>query len=51
VTARSIDYLKGQVARKNWPQAREALTTVEARSLTPAQRQYVDSLKAQIPAK
>jgi hypothetical protein len=50
VTARSIDYFKGQVARKNWPQARQALAAVEARSLTPGQRQYVDSLKTQIPA-
>ena len=49
VMARSIDYLKTQVARKNWEQARQALTMVESRPLTPAQRQYVDSLKAQMP--
>jgi len=51
VTARSIDYLKGQIARKNWDQARLALSQLESRSLTPAQRQYVDSLKAQVPQK
>ena len=49
VTARSIDYLQGRVARKDWPQAREALKQVQGRSLTPEQRRYVDSLKAQIP--
>ncbi len=51
VTARSIDYFKGQIAQKNWAQARQALATVEARQLTPAQRQQVDSLKAQLPPK
>jgi hypothetical protein len=49
VTARSIDYLQGQVARKNWPRAREALKQVQGRTLSPEQRSYVDSLKAQIP--
>ena len=49
VTARSIDFLQGRVARKDWPQAREALKQVQGRSLTPEQRSYVDSLKAQIP--
>jgi hypothetical protein len=49
VTVRSIDYLKGQVARKNWPQVRAALKQLEGKSLTPEQRQYVDSVKAQIP--
>src|SRR5436190_15665299 len=48
VTARSIDYLQSQVARKNWPQARLALKHVEERSLTSEQRGHVDSLKAQI---
>jgi hypothetical protein len=51
VTARSIDYFKGQIDRKNWDQARRALAQIEGRSLTPAQRQYVDSLKAQLPPK
>ena len=50
VTARSIDYFKGQIARKNWAQARQALIQIEGRPLTPEQRQYVDSLKAQLPA-
>ena len=49
VTARSIDYLKGTIDRKNWSGAQRALTQVESRHLTPEQRQYVDSLKAQIP--
>ena len=49
VTARSLDYLKGQIARKNWGQARLALSQLEARPLTPQQRQYMDSLKAQMP--
>jgi len=49
VTARSIDYLKGQIARKDWPKARRALGQVESRPLTPEQRQYVNSLKAQLP--
>jgi hypothetical protein len=49
VTARSIDYLRGQVTRKDWAQARIALKQVEGRPLTPQQRQYVDSLKSQIP--
>src|SRR3954463_10017638 len=49
VTARSIDYLKGTVDRKNWPRAQRPLTQVETRHLSPEQRQYVNSLKAQIP--
>jgi len=49
VTVRSIDYLKGQATRKNWPQVRLALKQIEGKSLTPEQRQYVDSIKAQIP--
>jgi hypothetical protein len=49
VTARSIDYLKGQIARKDWPKAQRALGQVESRPLTPEQRQYVNSLKAQLP--
>ena len=49
VVARSIDYFRGQVAHKNWDQARSALKQVEGYQLTPEQRQYVDSLKAQIP--
>ena len=50
VTVRTIDYLRGQVAQKNWASAREALKRVEERPLSPQQRQYVDTLKAQIPA-
>jgi hypothetical protein len=49
VTARSIDHLKGQIVRKDWPKAQRALSQVESRPLTPQQRQYVDSLKAQLP--
>ena len=49
VTVRSIDYLQGLVARKNWARARAALKQVQTRSLTPEQQRYVDSLKGQIP--
>jgi len=49
ITDRSIDYLKGLVARKEYQPAREALKTLESRTLTPAQRKTVNDLKAQIP--
>lgn len=49
LTARSIDYLRGQIVQKDWSQARAALKQVESRPLSPEQRQYVDKLKAQIP--
>jgi predicted small lipoprotein YifL len=50
LTVRSIDSLRTLIVRKDWSYARQTLRQVEARPLTPEQRQYVDKLKAQIPA-
>ncbi|SRR6266436_6428835 len=49
VTYHTILHLRSVVSRKDWPHAAEAVKLVEARTLTPEQRRYVDSLKAQIP--
>jgi hypothetical protein len=49
VNDRSIAYLRAVVARKDYPRAREALKMFEGRTLSPAQQQALDQLKAQIP--
>lgn len=49
VTQRSIDFVKTQVARKNWQAAREGLKQLENRPLTPKQQQDVNNLKALVP--
>ena len=49
VNDRSIAYLRGLVARKDYTRARQSLKMFEGRTLTPAQQQALDQLKAQIP--
>jgi hypothetical protein len=49
VNDRSIAYLRSLVARKDYNRARQSLKMFEGRTLTPAQQQALDQLKAQIP--
>jgi hypothetical protein len=42
--------VEGLIERKEFQKAREALALAETRSLTAAQRQRANSLKAKIPA-
>jgi outer membrane PBP1 activator LpoA protein len=46
---RSIDYLEGLVNRQEFDQARQMLKQIETKTLTPAQQQKVNALKAKIP--
>jgi hypothetical protein len=50
ISNRSLDYVEGLIERKEFQKAREALALAETRSLTAAQRQRANSLKAKIPA-
>jgi predicted small lipoprotein YifL len=46
---RSIDYLKGLIAKKLYPQAREMVQFIGSKRLTPAQQKAFNDLKAQVP--
>jgi hypothetical protein len=45
-----LDYLENLVQRREFETARRAVTELESRPLTPAQRQRLQQLKARIPA-
>ncbi len=49
VADRGLTYLQSLVARKDYAHAREALKMFDGYTLTPAQQQTLDQLKAQIP--
>lgn len=47
---RTLDFVQGLLARKEYEQARQALAELQGRPMSPAQRQLVEHLKAQLPA-
>jgi hypothetical protein len=46
---RSLEYVKGRIAMKDYNSAREGIKTLEGQQLSAQQRQMVESVKAQIP--
>ncbi|MEJ5238322.1 MAG: hypothetical protein WHT82_08175 [Limisphaera sp.] len=46
---RLLDYLENLMQRKEFDQARRAISELESRPMTPAQRQRLQQLKAQLP--
>ena len=49
IAERSIEYIKGRLDQKDNQAARDALAQLEPKPMTPAQRQRVAALKAQLP--